>query len=97
MNIKAIFSYPFESQGEFLKHIRKRYSLPEGVIVKGPFSHFGAGERIRTILIFEFDESRYPEALENISIQYDNFHEVSGLDFTMMVSREGFEGKEAVG
>jgi len=97
MNIKAIFSYPLESQGEFLKRVKRGYSLPEGMIMKGPFFSFGAGERIRTILIFEFEESRYPEALENISIQYDDFHEVPGLDFTMMVLKEGSEGKEAVG
>ena len=97
MNIKAIFSYPLESQREFLDRIKRSYSLPEGIIVKGPFFSFGAGERIRTILIFEFDESRYPEALENISIQYDDFHEVPGLDFSMMISKERLEGKEAVG
>ena len=97
MNIKAIFSYPLKSQGEFLKRIKGRYSLTEGMSMKGPFFSFSAGERITTILILEFDESRYPEALENISTQYDDFHEVPGLSFTMTVSREGFEGKEAVG
>jgi hypothetical protein len=97
MNIKTIFSYPLESQGEFLKRIKGRYSLPEGMIMKGPFFSFGAGERITTILILEFDESRFPEALESISMQYDDFQEVPGLDFTMIVSKEGFEGKEAVG
>jgi hypothetical protein len=93
MNIKAVFSYPFESQSEFLKRIKKRYSLPDGIFMKGPFFHFGARDRITTILIFEFDESRYPEALANISMQYDEFHAVPGLDFTMMVSKEGFERK----
>ncbi len=67
------------------------------MIMKGSFFSFGAGERIRTILIFEFDESRYPEALENISMQYDDFHEIPGLSFTMKVSKEALEGKEAVG
>ena len=86
MNIKAIFSYPLESQGEFLKRIRGWNSLTEGMSIKGPFFSFGAGEHIKTILILEFDESRYPEALENISTQYDDFHEVPGLTFTMTVS-----------
>jgi hypothetical protein len=97
MNIKAIFSYPLESQGEFLKRISGWNSLTEGMSIKGPFFSFWAGGRIRTILILEFDESRYPEALENISTQYDDFHEIPGLSFTMKVSKERFEGKEAVG
>ena len=97
MNIKAVFSYPLGSQGEFLKRINGRYSLIEGISLRGPFFSFGAGERITTILILEFEESRYPEAMETISGQYDDFHEVPGLCFTMTVSKGGFEEKIAMG
>jgi len=93
MNIKAIFSYPLESQSEFLKLLKKRFVFPEGMSLKGPFFYFGARERIKTILIFEFDESRYSEAMETISIQYDDFHTVPGLAFTALASKDGFEGK----
>jgi hypothetical protein len=50
MNIKVTFSYPLESQGEFLKRIKRRFSLPEDMIMKGPFFSSGAGERITTNL-----------------------------------------------
>ena len=97
MNIKAIFSYPLQSQGEFLKLVKGRHSLSEGVGIKGPFFSFGSGDRITAILILEFDEWRYSEALAKIAMQYDDFHGVPGLSFTMKVSKPGIEEKEGVG
>jgi hypothetical protein len=97
MNIKAIFSYPLQSQGEFLKRVKRRHSLIEGVSIEGPFFSFGTGDRITTILILEFDESRYSEAVAKIAMQYDDFHGVPGLSFNMTVSKPGVEEREAVG
>ena len=93
MNIKAIFSFPLESQVEFLKRMKRRHSPSEGMVMKGPFFSLGAKERIKSVFIFEFDEEGYRGALENILAQYDDLHEVPGLEFTLMVSKEGLEEK----
>jgi CheY-like chemotaxis protein len=50
MAIRAIFSYPPESQSEFLKRIKRRHSLSEGMIIKGPFFPSGRGDALRPFL-----------------------------------------------
>ena len=62
MIIIALFSFPTESGKELGKRAVSFPTLPDYITLTGPFLTSVVGEGIKVIGIYEFDESKYPEA-----------------------------------
>jgi hypothetical protein len=62
MVIMSLTSYPTESADQVGKRFLELPTLPEYINMIGPYINTVVGEGIKGITIYEFEESKYPEA-----------------------------------
>jgi hypothetical protein len=85
MTVKCTFSIPLKSIRDYARQIAELPPLPEYVNKRGPYIDDGPGASNQIITIYEFNESKYPEAWKNIFKQLDAFHGIPGLSFSAQV------------
>jgi hypothetical protein len=59
--------YDEKSSEEILKRISKIAPLPKFLSINGPYGRFISKSRVKSIAIYEFNESNFLEALEYIA------------------------------
>jgi hypothetical protein len=89
MVIKYTFSIPLESIRDCAKQVTELSSLPEFITLRGPYINDAVGAENQIIALYEFDKSKFPEALQNISKQLDAFQGIRGLTFSAQVAAKG--------
>ena len=97
MVIIGIASYPPESAKEMGKHFRELSPLPAYMTQKGPYvvSEIGAG--IKSLTLFEFDQSKIAEANEYVGRRYAKYFGVPGFTFTYRLWLETMEALKMIG
>jgi hypothetical protein len=97
MVIIAIASYPPESAKEMGKHFRELSALPGYMTQKGPYvvSEIDAG--IKSLTLFEFDQSKIAEATEYVGRRYTKYFGVHGFTFTYRLWLETMEALKLIG
>jgi hypothetical protein len=89
MTAKCTFSIPLKSIRDYASQIAELPPLPEYITKRGPYIDDAVGASNQTITIYEFDESKYPEAWKNIFKQLDAFHGIPGFTFSAQVMAKG--------
>jgi phage portal protein BeeE len=93
MVIIGIMSYPPESAKEHVKRFMEQSPLPAYITMKGPYVSSEVGAGIKTITIYECDQSKFTEAVEVLSARYAKYFGVPGLTYSL---HEWLEVKEAL-
>ena len=87
-------TYPLQSVKEIAKRFKEEPALPEYISeIVGPYTRFVKVVGRESIRIFEFDESRYSEAIEYLSKRVATYSEVPGFSCEM---QPWTEAKESV-
>jgi hypothetical protein len=82
MIIISFTSYPTESAKDMGKRFMELPPLADFITMKGPYINSVLGEGIKGITIYEFDESRYPEAGKHIGERMSTFFGVPGFTYS---------------
>jgi len=83
MIIISLTSYPTESVKDMGKRFMELSPLVEYITMKGPYISSAVGEGIKGITIYEFDESRYPEASKYLGDRIATFFGVPGFTYSL--------------
>ena len=97
MVIIGLTSYPTESAKEVGKRFLEFPSLPEYVTMMGPFIKSCVGEGIKGLTIYEFEESKYPEASKAIHDRAAKLHGVPGFTYSIEPWLEAQDALKLVG
>jgi len=73
--------YYSKSSKEIAKRISKIKPLPKSLSMKGPYARFLTKYLIKSIIIYEFNESDFLEALEFISKRLSSCDGISGYRY----------------
>jgi hypothetical protein len=92
MVIIACNSFPPESSTEVGKRLMQIPPLPPFMTLKGPFLISDVGTGIKSIAVFEFDQTKTAEAMEYVANRYAKYIGVPGLTYNVAI---WFEVKEA--
>ncbi len=83
MIIISLTSYPTESVKEIGKHFVELPPLADYITMKGPYISSTVEEGIKGITIYEFDESRYPEAIKYIGERIATLFGIPGFTYSL--------------
>jgi hypothetical protein len=97
MIIISMISNPPESGKEMIKRSMQLPRLPEYIKTIGPFVRSAIGEGIKTLTIYEFDDSKYPEASKHIYKLLGSFYGVPGFTFSLEVWLRAKEAYQSFG
>ena len=89
MTIKFTFNIPLENAKNYAGQIAEFPPLPEFITLKGPFINGAKGAGSQIITLYEFEKTKFAEALQNISKHVDAFHGIPGFTFSAQVLRKG--------
>lgn len=73
--------YYSKSSKEIAKRISKIEPLPKSLAIKGPYARFLTKYLIKSIIIYEFNESNFLEALEYITKRLSSCDGISGYRY----------------
>ena len=93
MVIIAISSYPLESSKEIGKRLGEQSPLPTYITLRGPYVSSEVGVGIKTIALYEFDQSKTREALDVVYNRYIKYLGVPGFTYS---AHPWLEVKEAL-
>ena len=93
MVIIGMMSYPPESVKEQVKRFKEQPPLPTYITTRGPYISSELGVGIKTIAIYEFDESKSSEARGILGARYAKYFGIPGLTYSL---NEWLEAKEAL-
>lgn len=79
MVIIGMMSYPPEALPEVMKRLSAQSPLPEGITMRGPYGSSRVGEGMKSITIYEIDQSKIAEAMIAIGKRYQKYFGVPGL------------------
>jgi hypothetical protein len=97
MVIIGIMSFPPEQSKEIGKRFLEFPPLPAYMSMKGPFISNEVGVGIKSITIYEFDQSKTLEAIEFISNRYTIFYSVPGYTCSTNTWLEAKEALKMIG
>jgi hypothetical protein len=97
MVIIGIMSFPPEQSKEIGKRFLEFPPLPAYMTIKGPFISNESGVGVKTITIYEFDQSKTREAIEFVSNRYTTFYSVSGFTCSVNAWLEAIEALKMIG
>ena len=83
MIIISLTSYPTESVNDMCKRFMELPPLADYITMKGPYISSDLGEGIKGITIYEFDESRYPEAVQYLGERMATLFGVPGFTYSL--------------
>jgi hypothetical protein len=83
MSDKCIVSILLEGLGHHERELSRLSPLPEYIIKKGAYLK-NEDERVprQAILLYEFEKSRFPDAIRKISTQLDPFRNLPGFTYS---------------
>ena len=85
MVLISISSNPPESGGEMIKRSKQLPRLPEYIKTIGPYISSTVREGIKTLTIYEFEDSKFAEASKHINNLLQAFIGVPGFTFSLEV------------
>ena len=97
MILISMIQNPPESAKEMVKRSMQLPRLPEFIKTKGPYINSVIGEGIKTLTIYEFDDSRYVEASNHIFKLLGAFYGVPGFTFSVQVWLRAKDAFQAAG
>ncbi len=97
MVIIGIMSFPPEQSKEIGKRFLAFPPLPDYMTLKGPFITNEVGTGIKTITIYEFDQSKAREAIEFVSNRYTTFYGIPGYTCSQNMWLEAVEALKMIG
>ena len=81
MVIISEYLYSSKKSKEIIKHTHQMTPLPEFLSINGPYAIFKTKYLIKSITIYEFDESKFLEALEYIGLRLSIYKSVPIYDY----------------
>jgi hypothetical protein len=97
MVIIAMISYPPESGKEMAKRFLEQPSPPAFITIKGPYFGSEVGEGIQSIIIFEFDQSKFSEAYQFVGTRLAKYFGVPGFTYSVHPWLEAKEALKLIG
>lgn len=97
MIIVAFTSFPLESSTEVGKRLIQLPPLPSYMTLKGPFLTSELGTGIKSITMFEFDQTKTGEAMEYVNNRYTKYMGVPGLTYSVAIWLEAKEAMKMIG
>jgi|WetSurMetagenome_2_1015567.scaffolds.fasta_scaffold939210_1 hypothetical protein len=94
MILISMISVPPESAREMVKRSMQLPRLPEYIKTQGPLIHSAVGEGLRTIVLYEFEDSKFTEASQQIGKLMGAFYGVPGFTYSLEVwfrAKDAFE------
>ena len=85
MVLISMISNPPESGKEMIKRSMQLPRLPEYIRTIGPYINSTVGEGIKTLTIYEFEDSKFAEASKHINNLLQAFIGVPGFTFSLEV------------
>lgn len=73
--------YSSKVSKEIIKRTLQMMPLPEFLSINGPYTIMKTKYLIKSITIYEFDESKFLEALEYIGLRLSNYRSVPVYDY----------------
>ena len=92
MILMSMIQNPPESAKEMVKRSMQLPRLPEFIKTRGPYISGVVGEGIKTLTIYDFEDSKYAEAIKHIGKVLGAFHGVPGFTYSIQV---WFRAKDA--
>jgi hypothetical protein len=97
MVILSTISYPPEQVKEVVKRFRELPPAPSYMTIKGPYVSSELGLGIKSMTLYEYDQSKTKEALEFVSSRLVKFFGVPGFTYSMHTWLEVNEALKMVG
>jgi hypothetical protein len=97
MVIIGSMSFPPESVHEQVNRLMKESPLPTYITNKGLYVSSEVGNGIKTIAIYEFDQSKAAEAIQEIYTRYAKFIGVPGLTYSVKTWLDAMEALKMIG
>ena len=97
MVIIGFLSYPPESSKEMAKRFLEQPPLPTYLTMKGPYFSSELGEGIKSIVIYEFDQSKFSEVNQFIITRFTKYYGVPGFTYSIHPWLEAKEALKAIG
>jgi hypothetical protein len=97
MVIIGILSYPPESAKEMAKRFIEQPPLPAYITMKGPYFSSEVGEGMKSVVIYEFDQSKFSEVNQFIITRYTKYYGVPGFTCSTNTWLEAKEALKAIG
>jgi hypothetical protein len=93
----SMIQNPPESGSEMVKRSMQSPRLPEFIKTHGPYISSEVGEGIKTLTIYEFEDSKFQEAMKNIGKALGAFHGVPGFTYSIKVWLRAKDAYESFG
>ncbi len=77
--------YSLESSEKIAKRISKLPPLPNFISLKGPYARFISKTRIKSLSIYEFDESEFLNAFEYIVKRTSSCESLEGFSYNTRI------------
>jgi hypothetical protein len=97
MVIIGILLYPPEGSKEMAKRFLEQPPLPTYITIKGPYFSSELEEGMKSIVIFEFDQSKFSEANQFVITRFTKYYGVPGLTYSLHPWLEVKEALKAIG
>jgi hypothetical protein len=94
MILISMIAVPPEHAREMVKRSMQLPRLPEYISTKGPLINSAVGQGLRTIVIYEFEDSKFTEASQQIGKLMGAFYGVPGFTYSLEVwfrAKDAFE------
>jgi hypothetical protein len=93
----SVIQNPPESGKEMVKRSMQSPRLPEFIKTRGPYVTTSLGSGVKTLAIYEFQDSQFQEAMKNIGKLMSVFHGVPGITYSIDVWLRAKDAYESFG
>jgi hypothetical protein len=97
MVIIVTMAYPPESAKEIVKRFKEQPPLPAYITLRGPYAIGEVGVGIKVITIYEYDQSKFSEAMDFLGARYAKYVGVPGYTYSIQTWVELKEALKAYG
>ena len=97
MILISMIQNPPESGKEMVKRSMQLPRLPEFIRTHGPYISTVVGEGIKALTIYDFEDSKYGEAIKHIGKLLGAFHGVPGFTYSIQVWLRAKDAYESFG
>ena len=97
MILISIVQNPPASAKEMVKRSMEMPRLPEFIKTIGPYINSFTGEGVKTLTIYEFEDSRYVEGRNHIFKMLGTFYGVPGFTFSLQLWAKAKDAFQATG
>jgi len=97
MVIIGMLSYPPESANEVGKRFLNQKPLPSYITMKGPYINGRIGEGVQSLILYECERSKLPDAVEFMGNRLATYFGVPGYTYSIRVWYEATEALKMIG